>query len=223
MSTKKRSFKKTKLDEDSSELMKINSKENNFTPQAKPKPRFVYFIILIVGLSLLFLTNKGMLIAAVVDGRPIFRWQLNKVLVNRFGKQILENMVSEQLVANEARKAGVSVSKTDVLQKEQEIVKGLGSNVNLEDLLKFQGMTQVDFDNQVRVQLTVEKVLGKDISITEPDIDNFIATNRALLVATEQAELKAEARQAIMSQKIGEKLQPWFNELKDKAKILRFL
>lgn len=223
MPSKKRNFKKTKSADLDSQLMKINSQEDNFTSQPKPKSKTIYFIILAIGLLLLFLTNKGLLVAAVVDGKPIFRWQLNKTLVNRFGKQILENMVSEQLVANAARKSGVSVSKEDVAKKEEEIVKGLGSNVNLEDLLKFQGMTRADFDSQVRVQLTVEKVLGKDISITEPDIDNFIATNRALLVATEPAELREEARQAIMSQKIGEKLQPWFAELKEKAKILRFL
>ncbi|MEK7119905.1 MAG: hypothetical protein AAB889_05290, partial [Patescibacteria group bacterium] len=96
-------------------------------------------------------------------------------------------------------------------------------NVNIDDLLKYQGMTKSDFENQIRMQLTVEKVLGRDLVITDTDIDNFIATNRATLVSTEAAALRQEAKNAITSQKVSEKLQPWFMELKDKAKILRFL
>ena len=73
------------------------------------------------------------------------------------------------------------------------------------------------------MQLTVEKLLGRDIQITEADIDNFIATNSATLTATEPAKLREEARNTIMSQKISEKLQPWFLEIKEKAKVFKFL
>lgn len=221
MPVKKKTLKKSKALEavDSSSDIPMTSNDSS-TPK---KSKLIYIIILVIALGLLFLTNKGLLLAAVVDGRPIFRWELNKVMTSRFGKQTLENIISERLIASEAQKADIRVTQEEVNAKEEEVTKNLGENVKLEDLLKFQGMTKADFDSQIRLQMTVEKILGKDVSFTEADIDNFIATNRALLVATEPAELRKEARQTIMSQKIGEKLQPWFAELKEKAKILRFL
>lgn len=221
MPAKKRILKKSKPSE-SVDISTDSTFMNDNLPSPK-KSKLIYVIILVIALGLLFLTNKGLLLAAVVDGKPIFRWELNRAMTSRFGKQTLENIISERLIATEAQKAGVRVTQEEVNAKEEDVTKNLGENVKLEDLLKFQGMTKADFDSQIRLQMTVEKVLGKDISLTDSDIDNFIATNSSVLVATDPAKLRDEARQAIMSQKIGEKLQPWFTALKEKAKILRFL
>lgn len=191
--------------------------------QKKRDWKLVFFAVLVIGLIGLFLTNKGLLLAAVVNGKPIFRWELNKAMTERYGAQTLEGMVSERLIAEEAAKANVSVSQDEIDTKEKEIVRGLGGDVSIEEVLQYQGMTKEDFDNQIKLQLTVQKLLGKDIQITDNDINNFIATNRAMLSATVPAELQEEARAAILEMKIGEKIQPWFTEVKQKASILRYL
>ncbi len=193
-------------------------------PGAKKFPtKYLYLIVALLALSALLLANKGLLVAAVVDGRPIWSWELNGVMRDRYGSQTLEGMVSERLIASEARKQGIVVSPSEVSSREEEIIKGLGGGMSLEEILKIQGLSKDEFDRQISLQLTVQKILGKDLTITEGDIDTYIATNRATLVATETASLRTEAKQAILDAHIGEKLQPWFNELKTKAKILRFL
>ncbi|MFZ5845629.1 MAG: SurA N-terminal domain-containing protein [Patescibacteria group bacterium] len=193
------------------------------TPWQSSNRRKLVIILLLLLLLAIFLTNKGLLVAAIVDGKPIFRWQLNRVLVSRFGKQTLEGMISEELIAATAKKQGVKVTQAEIDAKTAEIVKGLGGNVNIEDLLRYQGLTKSDFDNQIRLQLTVAKVLGKDFDISDEEVNKYLETNRATLTATEEGELRAQARAAILDQKVSEKLQPWFLELKQKAKILRFL
>ncbi|MBI3577760.1 SurA N-terminal domain-containing protein [Candidatus Gottesmanbacteria bacterium] len=186
--------------------------------------KLLYAVVGLLVASALLIANKSWVVAGVVNGKPIWSWQLNRVLTSRFGKQTLEGMISEQLIADEAAKQGVVVSKEDIDKKQGEILKTLGGgNVKIDDLLKYQGITKADFDNQIRLQLTVQKILGKDLVITDDDVTRYIATNSATLTATEPAQLRAEARQAILDAKVGEKLQPWFLELKNKAKILRFL
>lgn len=191
--------------------------------QSWTSPKRIALVVLVVGVLILAITNKGLLLAAIVNGRPIFRWELNGVLASRFGKQTLEQMISERLIADAAVKEGVSVSRGDIDAKIAEITKSLGDTSKLEQLLGAQGMTRKEFENQLQLQLLVKKILGRDVVISEGDIDNFIATNRALLVATDPAKLREEARQAIMDSKVGEKLQDWFGKLKESAKILRFL
>lgn len=197
------------------------------TPFVTVTPKFntklLYMIVGLLALLALVLTNKSMFLAAVVDGKPVFSWELNRVLVDRYGKQTLEGIISERLIAGEAKKQNVMLSPSDIKIREDEIVKGLGNGMPLEELLKIQGLSKEEFDRQIALQLTVQKILGKDLVITQDDIDTFIASNRATLVATEEASLQSEAKQAILDAKIGEKLQPWFNELKAKTKILRFL
>lgn len=184
--------------------------------------RWFYLGILALAVVALFLANQGLLVVAVVNNRPIFSWELNQVLRSRFGKQILEGIISERLIAEAARKQGVKVSQAEIEAKTTDILKGLGPDVNIDDLLKYQGLTKEDFDNQIRLQLTVAKILGQDITISELDIDNYIASNQALLTSTDPAQMRAQAKSALLDQGIGEKLQLWFMELKDKAKIIRF-
>ncbi len=193
----------------------------------QPKRRFpiakAALVVVILGLVAIFVSNKGLLVAAVVNGRPIFRWQLNKVMASRFGAQTLDSMISQSLVDSEARKANVRVSQEEIAKKESDLIKSLGGTVSLEDVLQYQGMTKSDFEDQLRIQLTVEKLLGKDITITDDEVANYIATSGSTLTATDEAGVKEEARQAIFSQQMNQKLQTWFAEIKAKARILRFL
>ncbi|MEK7141794.1 MAG: SurA N-terminal domain-containing protein, partial [Patescibacteria group bacterium] len=220
----KKTLAKKKSDMD---MVAAPSYDTDPTVSLSPKPKFntkvLYLVIGLLALSALLLANKSMLVAAVVDGRPVWSWELNSVMADRYGKQTLEGMISEKLIESEARNQGVVMSPSEVSAREEEIVKGLGGGMKLEEILKIQGLTKSEFDRQITLQLTVQKILGKDLTITDADVNNFIATNRATLVATEEAALRSEAKQAILDAHIGEKLQPWFNELKAKAKVLRFL
>ncbi len=195
-------------------------------PQNKRNQKMNWKIVVGI-LVLLFIgllaANKGLIVAAVVNGKPIYTWQLNSAMRNRFGQQTLEGMIGEQLIADQARSSGITVTQQDVEAKQQEVLGSLGADVKLDDLLKFQGLTKADFINQLKLQLLVEKLLTKDLVITEADVQQYIATNAATLVATEPAKLKQEATQAIKTSIVNEKLQSWFAEVRQKAKVLKFL
>lgn len=180
------------------------------------------FILIGILLGLLF-AYQGMPIAAIVNGQPIFRWEIANVLFQRYGQQTLQGTITERLIANEAQKSGVNVTQSDIDEKAKQILSSFGSSMTVEDFLKFQGMEKQDFDNQVKLQLTVEKLLSKDLSITDEDINAYIASNQATLVATEPAKLREEAKNAIRDEKISEKVQTWLEDLKAKASIKSFL
>jgi hypothetical protein len=180
-------------------------------------------VIILILAGLYILGSRGYIVAATVNGKPIFGWQVNSAVMSRYGAQTLESMVSEQLIADAAKKQGVTVLKSDVDAKVAELVSTLGPNVKLEDILQYQGMSQNEFENQIRLQLIVDKLLGKDVTVTDIEVDEYIAQNRDTLTATDEAGLKTEAKSTIMTQKISEKIQPWFADLKAQAKIVRLL
>jgi len=190
------------------------------------KTKFSWRIVVAV-LAALFLlllaANKGWVVAAVVNGKPIFSWDLNNTLRARYGQQTLEGMIGEMLIADEARKAGVTITDADLQMKQQEVLASLGTDVSLDDFLKFQGITKEDFQHQLKVQLVVERLLTKGVTIPDSDINAYIATNAATLTATDPAKLKEEARQMIISNMVSAKLQTWFTDLRQKAAVMKFL
>jgi hypothetical protein len=185
------------------------------------RTRWMTFAIVLLVVLGVYLGSRGYIVAAMVNGKPIFRWDLSRSLQTRFGQQTLESMISERLIADTASSQGVVITHEEIEAKMNDLVKTLGPNVKIEDLLKYQGMTKSDFESQIRLQLTVEKILGKDVEVTDIEIEEFITQNRETMTATDEAALRGEARATIESQKISEKIQPWFAEIKEKAKIIR--
>lgn len=192
---------------------------------AKSTPNRWPFIIgiLVVLFVILLAANKGWVLAAVVNGKPIFSWDLNNTLRARYGQQTLEGMIGESLISDEASKNGITVNDADLAAKQKQVLSSLGTDVSLDDFLKFQGMTKADFQHQLKIQITVEKLLTKGLTISDDDINNYIATNRATLTASDPAQLKAEARQAIVNNLVSDKLQTWFTQLRQKAAVIKFL
>lgn len=194
---------------------------------AKPKtksPRYTLFIfVLLVGLLIgLVVAYGGTPVMALLNGQPIFRWEAAGVLFQRYGQQTMEGMITERLVTDEAKKENVTVSQSEIDVKEKDILKNFGSNMSVDEFLKFQGMQKADFDNQIKLQLIVQKILGKNIAISNIDIDNYIASNGASLTSTNPATLRDEAQSALFDEKISEKLQTWLQEIKAKATVQRF-
>jgi hypothetical protein len=189
----------------------------------KRNTRAIIVGVLLVGLIVLFFFNRGIFIAAIVDGKPIFRWQLNRTMSSRYGQQTLEGMIGETLIADQALREGIVVTQQEVDEKVGEIVAGLGENIDINRLLELQGMTRSEFENQVRLQLTVERVLTKDLSITEADIAQFEATNAGRFTASDAATMRTQVRQAIVDEYVSNHFQTWFTALKDKASIVRYL
>jgi len=178
--------------------------------------------VLAIVLLFAFAFSKGYVIAAIVNNKPIFRFQINSTMMARYGKQTLESMISETLIADEARRLNISITQEEIDAQEEEVLKSFGGKVTLEELLKFQGTTKTEFDGQIKLQLVVNKMLEKDVSITEEEVANYKETNKATLVSTDEAALNEEVRKTLTEQKINEKIQPWFTELKNKAKIFKF-
>lgn len=191
--------------------------------QEKTVPWKMIAVVALLGIAAFFYMNKSLVVAAIVNGKPIFTWQLNSALRARYGSQTLEGMIGEQLITEQARKNNITISPEGLIEKQNEILASLGGNVQLDDLLKYQGLTKEEFTNQLKMQMMVEKILTKDLVISEKDIDNYIASNRATLVATVPADMREEARKAITSNTVTEKVQAWFAEIREKAKIMKFL
>jgi hypothetical protein len=192
------------------------------SPTTTKRPLIVFIVVVILVGAFLY-AKRSWFIAAVVDGKPIFTWDLNKALQTRYGAQTLEGMIGEILIADQAKKNNITITNDSLDARQKEILDSLGANVKLDDLLKYQGLTKEEFGNQLKLQMTVEKILTKDLTISDSDIDTYIASNRATLTATDPAKIRDEAKKAIVNNTVTEKLQTWFADIRAKAKIFKFL
>ncbi len=168
---------------------------------------------------------KGSFIAAVVNNHPITRYSLDRDLEKQGGKQVLENKITEILILQELNKQNITIPQADIDQKIKEIEDQVSSQgQKLDSLLAMQGQTKKDLENQLKLQIAVEKILGKDVNIGDKEIADSFEQNKSTYEKDAKIEdKKEEIKTTLYRQAISEKFQPWIEEIKKNSKIYYFL
>ena len=187
------------------------------------KPLLILLVVAAVG-GLLY-NIKSWFIVAVVNDRPISRLAFDRQLEAQYGQATLENEIIKNLILQTGKKENITVTQTQVDERVGKIeAQFTAQGTDLDSLLASQGQTRQDLEEQLKVQLIVEGILGGDIEITDEQIKEYYETNKDFFPKDAVLEdLKEDIRQDVFQQQMGEKFKPWLEELKKEAKIYYFL
>lgn len=196
----------------------------SFKLSQKAKTLLIVFLTPVL-LGLFLFSFKDYYFAAIVNNRPITRHSLDRELEKQGGRQVLEGLITEILILQEAKEQKVEISQEEIEAKMGEIetqVTSQGSD--LDTLLEAQGQTRQDLEEQIEVQLIVEKIVDKDVVISEEELENYFEENKEFLAegATFE-EIKEDLRESLRQEKISNQTQAWLEGLKQKAKIYYLL
>jgi parvulin-like peptidyl-prolyl isomerase len=182
-------------------------------------------VLLIGGLSVLAYENKDRLVAARVDGAFITRAELNKALIESHGSAVLEDLITKKLINDALEDSGENIPQKEIDAEIADIASQVqeGTGMELYEYLESQGISSVEFKNNIRIQLGVEKLLAGDIDVTEESVDQFLEENGEFLQGETEEELRAEAADVLIDQALGTRYQEWLTELKEDAKIENYL
>jgi len=196
------------------------------TPKTSQKKKKIFWIVIIVVavLTILYFL-KSLFIVAIVNNQPISRFAFDRELERQGGQQVLNKIIAEMLIQQEAKKQKVIATQADLDQKYTEIDNQLkAQGQSLEAALVAQGQTKADFAAQMKTQILLEKMLSQDIKIEDKEISDYFEQNKQLMGAGATLESqKEEIKSALFQQKLSEKFQPWLEDLRSKAKILYFV
>ena len=179
----------------------------------------VLIILIIFGLMYLL---KDVFIVATVNGQPIYRWTVIRQLEQQGGQQILDSLITEVLMKQAIKKAGLVVDQTAVdaqLNSIEEQVAAQG--LTLDQALAQEGLTKEYLINQIELGIAVEQLVATDVVITEEEIDQYITDNQEFFPEDLTGEeLRGQVRQQLYSSAVNQATQVWLQELQNQAKIL---
>src|SRR5215472_2894370 len=141
--------------------------------------------------------QQGVDVMATVDGRKIFRADVEKYYQNQIagneqqpvGEQatnlrlnILRELIDDEILMRRAKKLGLLATDDEVDKKLNEI-KSPYTQEQFDQKMKEKKITLDDFKRDLRRSLTVEKVLNKEITskinITDQDITEYYNAHKA--------------------------------------------
>lgn len=188
-------------------------------PSISRKQVFI-LVCIIIFLAVLY-SLQSVFVVAKVNGSPISRWHLLSELQKQDGKQVLDQIITQEVVEQQAAKLHITVSNQEVSNEMNSLENQVkSSGQSLDDVLAMQGMTRSDLENNIRLQELVEKMAAKNITVTNKEIDDYIAQNKDTLPAASSAAAQREAvRKTILQQKQTSAIQDMIQKLKSEAKI----
>lgn len=203
---------------------KLNNFLNNYSEKIInfKKSKNFYIILIIAGILLLAMYKKDWFVAAMVNGSPVTNLELQMRLNEQYRSQTLTQLINEKIILGEAAKNNAIASETDVNKKISEIETSVGGPQALDALLSQQGQTRQSIRQQIKLQLTIEKLYTNEASVSGEEVSKFIEQNKDQLRATDSAGQEKEAYDSLKNQKLSQIFSQKFQDLKTKAKIQIF-
>ena len=113
---------------------------------------------------------------ATVGGTPITRAELTKILEAQSGAQYLPILIDTQLLIQDGKDKGITVSDADVaaeLERQKKVDPRLA-----EELTKNPKLADI-INSQVRRNLVTQRILTKDVKMTDADVQKFFNTYKS--------------------------------------------
>ncbi len=136
-------------------------------------------ILLITILKLTLSLYSQNNIVAVVNGENItYNEVKNKMSINFF-YQALNEIISEKLIIQEAKKRKIDVSKNEVEEMLKTIKNRFNSEKDFKKDLKRLGVSEEEYYNMIKTNLLVEKTVKEilQIKVTEEDAKRYYDSN----------------------------------------------
>ncbi|TBL76031.1 peptidyl-prolyl cis-trans isomerase [Paenibacillus thalictri] len=125
---------------------------------------------------------------AKVNGVNITEQQLYTAMLKGGGQQMLDTLITDELISQEAKKAGVQVTDSD-MDEEMSSVKGsFSSDEEFQQALASYGMTIDDLKDNMKSQVMLKKILAPQVTISDDDIKKYYDENLATLKVPEQVK-----------------------------------
>ena len=191
----------------------------------KIRKKYLIAALVFVVLGFLVYTFRSVFVAAVVNGYPVSRLEVVREAEKQNGKQVLNTVIRNTLIEQEAKKQHVTVSEKEVTDEIKKVEANLSKQgQKLDQVLAMQGMTKEDLRKLIRLDKLVGKMVGKDVKISDKEVDEYLEANKDSLPEDQDpAQLRKAVRTQLQQQQLNQKVRLWLDNLQSKAKIIYFV
>lgn len=204
--------------------------------------KITYSLTAVAGLLILGFLAYKYLVVAWVDYYPVTRIELYRELEDQYGVEIKDNLITERLILNEARKRGVSVSNEEIQDELTKLEAQQGGAEQLNQILTMQNISRSELERRFKFRILVNKMFGMNAVVSEEEINNYIEQNKDQILAlggqqpqtdaqgnvlaesqpgTVSAQLRQEIKDQLMQQKVSDDFTKWLEEAKKSARVRR--
>ena len=215
--------------------IKVKVSKPNIKKLLTNKTFKIFLMVLVAVLAFTFIDflfqylNNGYSVA-VVDGVRIPKSVYHQRLEKQYDQSIAQQLIDEQLIKSEAKKAGVEATEQELQLRLEEIIASVGGEEAYDAALIANNITEEELLDQIELDILSRKVLEPRIEYTDDDVKAFFEQYSSAIFPTETAELeegekldyelyKEDVKDIYIQQEVENEKYTWLESLYSEYKI----
>lgn len=175
-------------------------------------------VLIVTSVVLLSFTLKNEDTVAKFNGEAISKDELYSEMVEQYGSATVDKIISEKIVAAEAKKQKVSVKDSELNQEIETLKASYGGEEAFNQALETNNTSLAYLKQDLKNYLTIKKLLEPEITITEEEMKTYFDENKDSFAQAEQ--IKA-SHILVADEKTANEVKQKLNDGGDFAKLAK--
>lgn len=141
-------------------------------------------IAIVLGLT--FFLQKG--VVAEVNGDKISKDELYSLLNEQYGEEILDAIISEKLIEQEAKEQNISVTDAEIEEELQLLYESYGGEEAFNAAMETNGVTKDQINQDLETYIITNKILEPRVKVTEDEMKSYFEENKDTFTQQEQVQ-----------------------------------
>ncbi|MEW6227788.1 MAG: peptidyl-prolyl cis-trans isomerase [Bacillota bacterium] len=131
--------------------------------------------LVVLGLAAIAIvwTYSDLRAVARVNSTSITWKAFHKALEKQSGRQLLANMLRDELIKQGAQRYNIQVTDEEVAAELNKIKEQFGSDAGLQQALDQYGMTLDNLRDQIKMSLLLDAIATKDVTVSEDELKKY--------------------------------------------------
>lgn len=162
---------------------------------------------------------------ASVNGKYISKIQFYKELEKNDGRKTLDDMITKEIIYQEAKNKNINISNNEVNAEIANISDSvIKQGSTLSEVLSLQGLTLADLKENIKIQKILENILSDKIAVTDEEISKRFDENKDIYGKDKKLDdVKDSIKAQISQEKLTTAYRDWIQKIKSSANIKYFV
>lgn len=184
-------------------------------------------LVVVVGTALYFIASKykNLILVGTVNSSPVYRWEINSRMSDKYAKQTFDEIVSDRILASELQKNKIVVTDKEVNDEMAKLVTQYGGEDAFKKAITQFNLTEDKAKESIKQSIGLKKIVEKNykIEITDDSVKKYFADNKATFGTKKFEEVSTDIKDTLYQQEVYTKSQEWFAGVRKDAKVVSFI
>ncbi|NLZ38806.1 MAG: foldase [Firmicutes bacterium] len=137
-------------------------------------------VLLVITAAAAIVINQRSEVVAIVNGEKITKDQLYEAFLANGGNTVLEQLISDRIIQQEAAKLGLKVTNTEVEAEIEKLIQEnyYGNEEYYQQVLTQYGITEDALKNSIRTELLLTAIVRNKIEVTDQEVEDYFRENQ---------------------------------------------